>query len=77
MQRKKQRFNQNLGKIGGTYVTYKIKYIRTDKFLCKKVIKHRHDQNAFNDARNAISEFENLSKIDHPCICKAIGINIS
>ena len=72
-----EEFHQNLGEIGngGTSITYKIKDARTDKLICKKVLRYRPDQ-TFQDARNAMREFEFLSRIKHPCICKAVCINI-
>lgn len=74
-----EEFHQNLGEIGNgaTSTTYKIKDTRTDTLICKKVLRYRPNQTTFRDARNAMQEFEVLSRIKHPCICKAIGINIA
>lgn len=50
---------------------------RTQKIMCKKVLKVSENINDFRDLKSALREFEVLHFIHHPCICHAIGINIS
>lgn len=46
--------------------------------MCKKVLKGSpNDQTNFKNVQNSIKEFEVLYRLNHPCICKVIGINIS
>lgn len=61
---------------GGTSITYKVVDTRTKVPMCKKVLKYNKGQTTIKDAQNALKEFEVLYSITHPCICKAIGINI-
>lgn len=61
---------------GGTSITYKVVDKRTKVPICKKVLKFRNGQSTIKDAQNAMKEFEVLHMITHPCICKAIGINL-
>ena len=42
--------------------------------MCKKIIKKDKDT-TFKSLQNAYKEFEILQFINHPCICKSIGIN--
>ena len=45
--------------------------------MCKKVIKiSEENESIFELATNSLKEITVLLKIDHPCICKGIGINI-
>lgn len=59
---------------GSTAVTFKIFDFRTNRTMCKKVIKFDHKK-TFKDLQNAIKEYEFLYSIHHPCICIAYGIN--
>lgn len=45
--------------------------------MCKKILKYKGDQSEIKDAQNALKEFQILHEIDHPNICKAIGMNMS
>lgn len=64
---------------GGTSITYQIFDTRTRQIMCKKVLKNEEEEGKFNfkDVQNAMKEFEVLYNLDHPCICRAIGINTS
>ena len=44
--------------------------------MCKKVSKYEEGQTSFKNMQNIIKEFEVLCRIDHPSLCKAIGINM-
>ena len=70
---------ENAGKIGegATSITYKLINKRTKKPLCKKVIKYKNGEATFKDAQRALSEFEVMHHMTHPCICKAFFINPS
>lgn len=60
---------------GATSVTYKVIDTKTSIFMCKKILKE--SSSSFNDLKNAIKEFEVLYSLNHPCICRAIGMNTS
>ena len=46
--------------------------------MCKKVLKIvSNSSSAFKALQNSVKEFEVLSRLKHPCICRAIGINTS
>lgn len=63
---------------GAAATTYKVVDTRTGSFICKKILKETNDDhNAFKNVQNIIKEFEILHLLEHPSICKAIGINIS
>lgn len=74
-----EKFYKTVKKIGEgiTSIVYKIIDTRNDQVLCKKVLKIVDETSSFNNAKNALKEFEVLHAIRHPCICKAIGINTS
>ena len=73
------KWHDNQGQIGdgSTSIAYKVVDIRTNTPMCKKVLKYNKGQIKIKDAKNALKEFELLHNLSHPCICKAIGINIS
>ena len=48
---------------------------RRDEELCKKVLK-AEEETTFNDVRNIYKEYEVLASMNHPSICKCIGINL-
>lgn len=60
---------------GSTFIAYKVFDSRTKSPMCKKVLKCT-SKITMKNAQNAMKEFEILRKISHPCICKAININI-
>ena len=60
---------------GATSVTYKVIDERRDEELCKKVLKAEEGRTTFNDVRNIYKEFEVLAGMNHPSICKCIGLN--
>lgn len=62
---------------GATSVTYKVIDKRTNTPMCKKVLKYKEGQTSIKDAQRAMNEFQVLYNISHPCICRALGINIS
>ena len=72
-------FHINMGPIGegNTSIAYKIIDKRTKRSICKKVLKYKKDTSNIEDAKRAMKEFETMHSISHPCICKAIGINIA
>lgn len=75
-----EKFHQVLSRIGegATSIAYKIFDQRTGQVMCKKVLKIvNNDRLAFKALQNSIKEFEVLSHLNHPCICRAIGINTS
>ncbi|KAK8846911.1 hypothetical protein M9Y10_019479 [Tritrichomonas musculus] len=74
-----EEFFTNLGVVGegGTFITYKLIDTRNKNQICKKVIKYKKDQTTIKDAQNVLKEFHFLHEMNHPCICKAIGINTS
>lgn len=49
-------------------------YINFLNIMCKNIIKKDKDT-TFKNLQNAYKEFEILQFINHPCICKSIGIN--
>ena len=62
---------------GSTSITYKIFDTKKNLFMCKKVLKYKSDQSEIKNTQNALKEFQILHEIDHPNICKAIGLNTS
>ncbi|KAK8837967.1 hypothetical protein M9Y10_035911 [Tritrichomonas musculus] len=60
---------------GATSVTYKVIDERRDKELCKKVLKAEEGRTTFNDFRNIYKECEVLAGMNHPSICKCVGLN--
>ena len=60
---------------GATSVTYKVIDERRDEELCKKVLKAEEGRTTFNDFRNIYKEFEVLAGMNHPSICKCVGLN--
>ena len=60
---------------GATSVTYKVIDEQRDEELCKKVLKAEEGQTTFNDVRNIYKEFEVLAGMNHPSICKVVGLN--
>ena len=60
---------------GATSVAYKVIDERRDEELCKKVLKAEEGQTTFNDVRNIYKEFEVLAGMNHPSICKCVGMN--
>ena len=73
------KFHAIIGQIGegSTSFTYKVIDKRNKTLMCKKVLKYKEGQTTIKDAKRAIQEFHILYNISHPCICKALGINIS
>lgn len=59
---------------GSTSIAYKVIDKRNGQVMCKKIIKIDKDT-TFKSLQNAYKEFEILQFINHPCICKSIGIN--
>lgn len=60
---------------GATSVAYKVVDKRDGREMCKKVLKIDTNKTTFEDAQNAVKEFEVLRILKHPCICRSIGIN--
>ena len=60
---------------GATSYTYKVIDERRDEELCKKVLKAEEGRTTFNDFRNIYKEFEVLAGMNHPSICKCVGMN--
>lgn len=69
----------NIGKIGegATSTTYKLIDKKTQKPICKKILKYNNGQTTIKDAQNAMKEFQILYQMDHPGVCKALFINTS
>ena len=61
---------------GATSVAYKIIDERTSKVMCKKVVKEVESGQAFKKLQDSMKEFTALASIDHPSICKAVGMNL-
>ena len=75
-----EKHHKVLSKIGegATSITYKVFDARNKKIMCKKIIKVLSKaESSFKVMQNSIKEFEVLWMLDHPCICRAIGINTS
>ena len=63
---------------GATSVAYKVIDTKNNQIMCKKILKFvENDQKKFKVLQNSIKEFEILYNLNHPCICRAIGINTS
>ena len=60
---------------GATSFVYKVIDNRNSRVMCKKVLKTNENQASFENFKNIIKEFEVLHQMNHPSICKAIGIN--
>ena len=60
---------------GATSIAYKIIDERTSKVMCKKVVKEVDSGQAFKKLQDSMKEFTALASIDHPSVCKAIGMN--
>ena len=50
---------------------------KTQKPICKKILKYNNGQTTMKDAQNALKEFQILYQMDHPGVCKALFINTS
>lgn len=62
---------------GATSIAYKIVDKRTGSILCKKMLKTEDNgDNKFYELKNNFKEFEVLHSINHPCICKAVGVDL-
>lgn len=72
-------FHINEGKIGegATSITYKVYNKKTKSPMCKKVIKYKNGQSTIKDVQRTMNEFQIMYFTSHPCICKALGINLS
>ncbi|KAK8846481.1 hypothetical protein M9Y10_020504 [Tritrichomonas musculus] len=68
---------KTIEKIGQGKKSIAFKTFDTTKsiFLCKKILKVEDVE--FKDIANAIKEFEIVKALDHPCIIKTIGINLT
>lgn len=73
-----EEFHNVVSKIGegSTCDVYKVVDQRTNKAMCKKVIKSNNEETDFQLLRNSIKEIEILLEVKHPCICEAIGYNM-
>ena len=73
-----EQFHEVVEKIGegATSIAYKVFDNRDHRVMCKKVLKTDDKQVSFDKFRNSLKEFEALISLDHPCICKAVGVNI-
>lgn len=72
-----ERFHKSLSKLGEgtTSVAFKIIDTRNNKIMCKKFIKVEDGRISKKGVQRAVNEFRQIQKIEHPCICSAIGIN--
>lgn len=61
---------------GATSITYKVIDKQRDEELCKKVLKAEEGKTTFKDVQNIYKEFEILASMNHPSICKCIGLNL-
>lgn len=63
---------------GATSITYKVKDTKTGQLFCKKVLKgSESEQTDFKNLQKSIKEFQVLHQLNHPCIFKVFGINMS
>lgn len=67
---------QQTGK-GENSISYKVVDKRTNLVMCKKVLQQIEDKKTVKTIQNVLKEFEILHDFNHPCLCKAIGINIA
>lgn len=73
-----EKSHQILSKIGeGEFtISFKVYDVKARQLMLKKIIKMiLNDDTRFIVLKNTLKEFEILYKLDHPCICKFIGIN--
>lgn len=63
---------------GATSITYKVIDNQNNKIICKKIFKFVDNASlSFKILQDSIKGFEILVRLNHPCICRAIGINTS
>lgn len=60
---------------GATSIAYKVVDKRTNRVMCKKVLKTDESPN-FNKLQNSMKEYEALIHLNHPSICEAFGFNL-
>lgn len=72
-----EQYHKTIEKVGEGYTTvaYKIIDTRTEQIMCKKILKINKDKTTIKNLQNAMKEFEVLHALNHPSICRAIGIN--